>query len=81
MTEPARRYEQAELRTALREALAGLPQAYRTAIVLRDFEGLSTQQAAQIVGISQAAFKSRLHEARLRMRAAVGDQVLLSAEP
>ena len=60
-------------------ALAELPPAYRTAIVLRDFEGLSTQQAAQIVGISQAAFKSRLHEARLRVRASIGDEALLSA--
>ena len=79
--EPARRYEQAELRAALREALAELPPAYRTAIVLRDFEGLSTQQAAEIVGISQAAFKSRLHEARLRVRATIGDEALLSAAP
>ena len=77
--EPARRYEQAELRAGLRVALAELPPAYRTAIVLRDFEGLSTQQAAQIVGISQAAFKSRLHEARLRVRASIGDEALLSA--
>ncbi len=79
--EPASRYEQAELRAALREALAGLPTAYRTAIVLRDFEGLSTQQAAQIEGISQAAFKSRLHEARLRVRAGIGDEALLNAAP
>lgn len=79
--EPATQYEQAELRAALRAALAELPPAYRTAIVLRDFERLSTQQAAQIVGISQAAFKSRLHEARLRVRAAVGDELLLNAEP
>ena len=75
--EPASRYEQAELRAALREALAELPPAYRTAIVLRDFEGLPTQQAAQIVGISQAALKSRLHEARLRVRASIGDEALL----
>jgi DNA-directed RNA polymerase specialized sigma24 family protein len=41
-------------------------------------EGLSTQEAAQIVGISQAAFKSRLHQARLRVRAAIGDRALAS---
>jgi RNA polymerase sigma-70 factor (ECF subfamily) len=77
--EPSRRAEQAELGAALRAALAGLPPAYRTAIVLRDVEGLSTQQAAEIVGIGQAAFKSRLHQARLRVRKAIGDEALLGA--
>ena len=50
----------------------------RTAIVLRDVEGLSTQEAAEIAGVGQAAFKSRLHQARLRVRAAIGDEALVS---
>jgi RNA polymerase sigma-70 factor (ECF subfamily) len=64
---------------ALSQALAELPPPLRAAIVLRDVEGLSTQEAAEIAGVSQAAFKSRLHQARLRVRAAVGDQVLATA--
>ena len=32
--------------------------------MLRDVEGLSTQEAAEIVGVGLAAFKSRLHQAR-----------------
>ena len=76
---PARRLEQAELRQALSKALADLPPDYRTAIVLRDVEGLSTQQAAEIVGVGEAAFKSRLHQARLRVRAALGDEALIDA--
>ena len=60
-------------------ALAGLPAAYRTAIALRDVEGLSTQQAAAVAGIGQAAFKSRLHQARLRVRAAIGDEALIGS--
>jgi len=44
--------------------------------VLRDVEGLSTQEAAEVAGIGQAAFKSRLHQARLRVRAAIGDETL-----
>jgi DNA-directed RNA polymerase specialized sigma24 family protein len=46
--------------------------------VLRDIEGLSTSEAAEIAGVGQAAFKSRLRQARLRMRAAVGDDALLA---
>ena len=44
--------------------------------MLRDVEGLSTQEAAEIVGIGQPALKSRLHQARLRVRAAIGDETL-----
>jgi RNA polymerase sigma-70 factor (ECF subfamily) len=74
--DPSRQAENSELRRSLGEALAQLPPELRTAIVLRDVEGLSTQEAAEIVGISQAAFKSRLHQARLRVRAAIGDETL-----
>ena len=77
--DPSRQAEVSELRTALGRALAGLPPALRTAIVLRDVEGFSTQEAAEIAGVSQAAFKSRLHQARLRVRAAIGDEVLVTA--
>ncbi len=74
--EPSRQAENSELRLALGQALAGLPPPLRTAIVLRDVEGLSTQEAAEIAGVGQAAFKSRLHQARLRVRAAIGDEAL-----
>ena len=77
--EPSRQAENNELRQALGQALAGLPPPLRTAIVLRDVEGLSTQEAAKIAGVGQAAFKSRLHQARLRVRAAIGDEALLGS--
>ena len=77
--DPARQAENSELRQALARALAELPPPLRTAIVLRDVEGLSTQEAAEIAGVSQAAFKSRLHQARLRVRAAIGDEALVTA--
>jgi len=76
--DPSRQAENSELRRVLGQALAELPPTLRTAIVLRDVEGLSTQEAAEIAGVSQAAFKSRLHQARLRVRAAVGDQTLVT---
>ncbi len=77
--DPSRQAEFNELRRALARALAELPPALRTAIVLRDVEGLSTQEAADIAGVSQAAFKSRLHQARLRVRAAIGDEALVTS--
>jgi RNA polymerase sigma-70 factor (ECF subfamily) len=77
--DPSRQAENSELRRALGRALAELPPPLRTAIVLRDVEGLSTQQAADIAGVGQAAFKSRLHQARQRVRAAIGDQALVTA--
>jgi len=76
--DPSRQAENSELRRALGRALNQLPPALRTAIVLRDVEGLSTQEAAEIAGVSQAAFKSRLHQARLRVRAAIGDEMLVT---
>jgi RNA polymerase sigma-70 factor (ECF subfamily) len=76
--DPARQAEVNELRQALAAALAMLPPPLRTAIVLRDVEGFSTQEAAEIAGVSQAAFKSRLHQARLQVRAAIGDDALVA---
>jgi len=75
--EPPGRAEQKELRQAIAEALLALPPDHRVAIVLRDVEGLSTRDAANIVGIGQAAFKSRLHQARMAVRASLGDEVLV----
>src|SRR5206468_1816117 len=44
---------------------------YRAPLVLRDVEGLSTVEAAAILGLSEAAFKSRLHRARVALHAAL----------
>ena len=79
LDDPVRRAENRELRAALARAIGELPPELRTAIVLRDVEGLSTQDAADIAGVGQAALKSRLHQARLRVRAAVGDAALTAS--
>lgn len=69
--EPGPRAERDELRGALQHAIRDLPLTYRTALVLRDIEGLTTREAAAAAGIGERALKSRLHEARLRLRAAL----------
>ena len=53
---------------AIEMALMELPPDWRMAVVLRDIEGLSTDEAAAVVGIGPAAFKSRLHRGRMRLR-------------
>jgi RNA polymerase sigma-70 factor (ECF subfamily) len=57
-----------EFERTLDRALAQLPADWRAAVVLRDIEGLSTEQAADIVGVRQAALKSRLHRGRMQLR-------------
>ena len=58
-----------EFEQTLERALEELPTEWRAAVVLRDIEGLSTHEAAEIVGVGEAAFKSRLHRGRMRLRA------------
>lgn len=49
-------------------AIAGLSPDFREAIILRDVEGLSAEEAARVVGIEPGALKSRLHRARLLLK-------------
>jgi RNA polymerase sigma-70 factor (ECF subfamily) len=57
-----------EFEAVLEQALAELPAEWRAAVVLRDLEGLSTEEAVAVVGVRQAAFKSRLHRGRMQLR-------------
>jgi RNA polymerase sigma-70 factor (ECF subfamily) len=61
--------ERAETRGHVRRIIDSLPQAYRTVLVLRDIEELSTREAAQMLGISEGAVKTRLHRARFALKA------------
>jgi RNA polymerase sigma-70 factor, ECF subfamily len=58
-----------ELERRLDAALDELPPEWRDAVVLRDIEGLSTHDAAEVAGVGEAAFKSRLHRGRMQLRA------------
>jgi RNA polymerase sigma-70 factor (ECF subfamily) len=58
-----------EFEQMLERALVQLPADWRAAVVLRDIEGLSTGEAASVVGLRHAAFKSRLHRGRMQLRA------------
>jgi RNA polymerase sigma-70 factor (ECF subfamily) len=58
----------AELRRALEAAVGSLPTTLKAAFLLRDVEGLSTADAAEALGVSEANLKVRLHRARLHLR-------------
>ncbi len=57
-----------ELRQVLEDAIQSLPETLRVVFILRELEGLSTQETAQTLGISESATKVRLHRARLMLR-------------
>ena len=65
---PEQRYAQQELREILIEAIEKLPPDFRTVLVLRDMEELSTEETAALLGMSVPAVKSRLLRARLKVR-------------
>jgi RNA polymerase sigma-70 factor (ECF subfamily) len=62
-----------EIGQLLQAAILSLPVDYREALVLRDVEGLSAEEAAKVVGIEVGALKSRLHRARMGLRERLGD--------
>lgn len=65
---PEQQYNQAELKEILGKTIQGLPPGFRTVFVLRDVEGLSTEETADALELSIPAVKSRLLRARLQLR-------------
>jgi RNA polymerase sigma-70 factor (ECF subfamily) len=65
---PEDRMLRAELRRVLGQAIAALPDTYRSVILLRDVEDLSTDETAQVLDLSVDVIKTRLHRARLAIR-------------
>src|SRR5512135_3726975 len=65
---PEQLYSQGELKEILGKTIQGLPPSFRTVFVLRDVEGLSTEETADALDLSIPAVKSRLLRARLQLR-------------
>ena len=57
-----------ELSSVINKTILALPEKYRVVIVLRDIEGFSTAETAQILNLSPSNVKVRLHRARLYLR-------------
>ena len=58
----------AELGHLLEEAVLDLPEQYRTVVMLRDIEEMSTEETAAVLGLSEQNVKVRLHRGRARVR-------------
>lgn len=56
------------MQALVREKIHELPEAYRVVLMLRDFEDLSTEEAAEVLGTTPNAVKTRLHRARQALR-------------
>lgn len=52
----------------VRQSIAELPEMYRVVLMLRDIDGLSTEEAAECMGVNQGAIKTRLNRARHALR-------------
>jgi len=66
--DPEQQFSQDELHTILTEAVDQLAPIYRAVFVLRDVDGLSTEETAEALDLSIPAVKSRLLRARLQLR-------------
>jgi len=65
---PEQELERTELEAILQNAANSLPMTFRTVFFLRDVEGLSTEETAEMLNLSEGAVKARLFRARLRLR-------------
>jgi RNA polymerase sigma-70 factor (ECF subfamily) len=75
---PDEQLQSDELRRHIQAAVDDLPELYRTVFLVRDVEGLSTEETAEVLGISVPSVKTRLHRARIALREAIAkyfDQV------
>jgi len=69
-----------ERRRWVRDRIDALPETYRTVLLLRDIENLSTQDAAELLSITPNAVKIRLHRARLALRELLDRELRGAAE-
>jgi len=65
---PEHHASNAEVRSLLESSIDALPDLYRHVFVLRDVEEMSTEEAAECLGISEDNVKMRLHRARAQLR-------------
>jgi RNA polymerase sigma-70 factor (ECF subfamily) len=70
---PEQLQQDSEAAEVMQKAIAALPGKYRVVFFLRDVEGQSTEQTAEVLGLTETAVKVRLHRARLALREMLSD--------
>lgn len=65
---PEKAMEEKELQEKMKEAIISIPESYRSVLLLRDMEGFSTEETAEIMNLSKGVVKMRLHRARAMVR-------------
>lgn len=78
---PMRRLERQELAELIRQALEGLNERQRVAVVLNKFEDMNYAEIAEVMGLTTKAVKSLLSRARLNLRAALSSYIFMDGEP
>jgi RNA polymerase sigma-70 factor, ECF subfamily len=68
---PDEQLQSGELKSHIEVALDGLPEILRLVFLLRDVEGLSTEETAEVLNVTVPTVKTRLHRARLALRHAI----------
>lgn len=78
---PEDRLLQSEMKAVLKRAITELPEKYRSVILLRDIDELSTQETAEILDVTEDVVKTRLHRARLSLRQNIDRHLARRASP
>jgi RNA polymerase sigma-70 factor (ECF subfamily) len=68
---PDEQFQSEELRRQIQLAVDQLPESQRSVFLMRDVDGLSTEETAELLGVSLTTVKTRLHRARLTLREAI----------
>jgi RNA polymerase sigma-70 factor, ECF subfamily len=66
---------QSQVNAVLKKAMQSLPPTYRSVILLRDMEELSTEETAEILDVSTDVVKQRLHRGRLTLKKLFEEQI------
>jgi RNA polymerase sigma-70 factor (ECF subfamily) len=78
---PAHNLQQQELAAVIRQALDGLNERQRVAIVLNKFEDMNYAEIAEVMALSTKAVKSLLSRSRMKLREALQDYIYMDGEP
>jgi RNA polymerase sigma-70 factor (ECF subfamily) len=78
---PSESLERQELRSMIRRALAALPLHYREVFVLREIEDRNVKETAEVLGITAASVKMRLHRARMMLQKQLAPELTSATAP